>query len=156
MKTTEWQKYIDVNGDFEFPKYLYRTISDMMKINLDLGTLVCNDPAKLRAYKERVKSTYKEKWLDIASVLEFLGIIDRCVCDYDEFCKICGGSRFILSEAMTADEIKQISYAFVSNGEDEIAKKLQNAMEKIDLIGVEKYIENVLTRGEYGQAKKER
>ena len=130
IKSTDWQRYIDKSGNFEFPKYLYRTISDMMKINLDLGTLVCNDPTKLRAYKERVKSTYKEKWLDIASVLEFFDIIQRCGCDHDEFCTVCGGSRYILSEALTADEIRQISYAFGPDVEAGIAKKLEEGLEK--------------------------
>lgn len=134
IRSTDWQKYIDNQGNFEFPKYLYRTISDMMKINLDLGTLVCNDSTKLRAYKERVKYTYKQKWLDIASVLEFFEIIQRCICQDDEFCKVCGGSRYILSETMTPDEIRQISYAFGVNVEEEIAEKLKKGLEKAILI----------------------
>lgn len=150
--SNDWQKYIDKQGNFEFPKYLYRTISDLMKVNLDLGTLVCNDPAKLRAYKERVKATYKQKWLDIAAVLEFFDIIQRCVCDHDEFCKICGGSRYILSEALTADEIRQISYAIIPNAEDSIAQKLAIGLQKaIDLS------ENMTRVGVAdGQAKEER
>jgi hypothetical protein len=129
-KTNEWHKYMDTSGNFEFPRYLYRTISDLMKMNLDLGTLVCNDPSKLRAYKERVKSSYKEKWLDLASVLEFFEMIQRCVCREDEFCKICGGSRYLLSETLTADEIKQISFAVSPLASNDISEKLQKGLEK--------------------------
>ena len=149
--SNDWQKYIDKQGNFEFPKYLYRTISDMMKVNLDLGTLVCNDPAKLRAYKERVKSTYKQKWFDIAAVLEFFDIIQRCVCDHDEFCKICGGSRYILSEALTADEIRQISYIIGPNAEESIAQKLAVGLQKAITIS-----ENMTRVGvQNGQAEEE-
>ena len=152
IKSTDWQKYIDRQGNFEFPKYLYKTISDMMKVNLDLGTLVCNDPAKLRAYKERVKSTYKEKWLDIASVLEFFEIIQRCICDHDEFCKVCGGSRYILSETMTADEIRQISYAFGADVEAGIAKKLEDGLKRVQL-DIDKFVDANLMKVENGKAK---
>lgn len=124
----------------------------MMKVNLDLGTLVCNDPAKLRAYKERVKSTYKEKWLDIASVLEFFEIIQRCICDHDEFCKVCGGSRYILSETMTADEIRQISYAFGADVEAGIAKKLEDGLKRVQL-DIDKFVDANLMKVENGKAK---
>jgi len=136
IKSTDWQKYVDKQGNFEFPKYLFKTISEMMKVNLDLGTLVCNDAAKLRAYKERIKAVYKEKWLDIASLLEFFEIIQPCICAHDEFCKLCGGSRYILSEAMTADEIRQISYAFGADAQDEIAAKLKSGLEKAMQVAV--------------------
>ncbi len=131
VRSTEWHKYIDNKGNFEFPKYLYKMISDLMKTNLDLGTLVCNDPSKLRAYKERVKTAYKQKWLDLASVLEFFELIQPCICQENEFCKVCGGSRFILSETVTADEIRQISYAFDKDIVDAgIAEKLEKGLKR--------------------------
>lgn len=126
MKTTDWKKYITVNGDFEFPKYLYKTITDLMKTSLDLGTMISSDPSKLRAYKERVKAAHNEKWLDIAAALEFFDIIQRCTCNGSDFCNVCGGSRYLLSETMTADEIQQISIAIGSAVENKevIAEKL--------------------------------
>jgi len=128
--TMEWSKYVDSLGNFEFPKYLYKSIMDMMKINLDLGTLVCNDPSKLRAFKERVKATYKEKWLDIASILEYCDLIEPCVCKSDTFCQTCGGSRYLLSGKLTADEIRRVSA--VPFEKDPIAEKLRIGLAKAE------------------------
>ena len=130
MSTKDWEKYINENGDFEFPKYLHKTITDLMKTTLDLGTLVCSDAAKLRAYKERVKSAFKDKWIDIATALESFDIIEPCICRNDEFCSLCGGSRYLLNEALTSDEIRQLSIVFAAGAKAELAKKLELGMIK--------------------------
>lgn len=131
MKSTDWKKYITANGDFEFPKYLYKTITDLMKTSLDLGTMICTDPHKLRAYKEQVKSFHNQKWLDIAAALEFFDIIEPCSCNDSDFCSICGGSRYLLSEAMTADEIQQVSIVIGNTNldKDVVVQKLWNINE---------------------------
>jgi len=134
----DWQKFIDEKGDFEFPKYLYKTHSDLMKLMLDFGTLVCNDPNKLRAYKERVKSSFKQKWFDIANSLEYFGIISPCGCSDNDFCSICGGSRFRLDESFTADEMRQFSLVLGASSKVEIAEKLQKGLVKA-LIEVDNY-----------------
>jgi hypothetical protein len=130
MSTKDWEKYINENGDFEFPKYLHKTITDLMKTTLDLGTLVCADSAKLRAYKERVKSAFKDKWVDIATALESFDIIEPCVCKEDEFCTICGGSRYLLNDALTSDEIRQLSVVFAADNHADLSKKLEQGLLK--------------------------
>lgn len=134
----EWQKFVNERGDFEFPKFLYRTHSDLMKLMLDFGTLVCNDQNKLRAYKERVKSSFKQKWFEIANSLEYFGIISPCGCSDNEFCSTCGGSRFILDESFTPDEMRQFSLVIGADNKFEIAEKLQKGLVKA-LMEVESY-----------------
>lgn len=130
MKSSEWSKYLDVNGDFELPKFLYKTNSELMKAVLDIGTLVCQDPTKLRAYKERVKALFKERWNDIAGSLEFFGIINRCVCNEKDFCTICAGSRYIIDTALTASQISEISLVTGFNSSDDIEQRLKDGLAK--------------------------
>ena len=54
-----WKTFINENDDFELPNFLYRTIMDLMKQSLDMGTLLSNDQQKLRAYKEQKKNFLK-------------------------------------------------------------------------------------------------
>ena len=56
---SDWKNFININGDFELPNFLYRTINDLMKQALDMGTLLSDDPYKLRAYKEQTKKLFK-------------------------------------------------------------------------------------------------
>lgn len=130
MKSLDWHRFINDSGDFEFPKYLFKSINDLMKTTLDLGTLVCSDPAKLRAYKETVKSTYKQRWNDIAKALEFFDIIRPCSCNDSDFCEICGGSRFLLNEALTADEMRDIGLVVGADVAIDVAAKLQEGLKK--------------------------
>ena len=51
----DWKKFTDVNGDFQLANFLYKSINDLMKQSLDMGTLLSNDQQKLRAYKEQIK-----------------------------------------------------------------------------------------------------
>ena len=74
---SDWKNFININGDFELPNFLYRTINDLMKQALDMGTLLSDDPYKLRAYKEQTKKLFKNKWYDLAQALEFFEIIFR-------------------------------------------------------------------------------
>jgi hypothetical protein len=67
-----WKTFINENDDFELPNFLYRTIMDLMKQSLDMGTLLSNDQQKLRAYKEQTKKLFKNKWFEIAKALEAL------------------------------------------------------------------------------------
>lgn len=76
-----------------------------MKNTLDLGTLLSDDPKKLRAFKEQIKQSHKEAWSDIAESFVAYGIIDRCICKKDQYCEICKGSRYVPSDAVNADVV---------------------------------------------------
>ena len=112
---SDWKKFINVNGNFELPNYIYRTINDLMKQSLDMGTLLSDDPHKLRAYKEQTKKLFKNKWNNLAQSLEFFGIIEECSCisskhdfanNKDIYCDVCKGARYIISSALSADDAK--------------------------------------------------
>lgn len=126
MKHVEWKKYIDGNGDFEFAKYIYKVVNDLMKTSLDLGTMVSSDASKLRAYKEQVKSAHNQKWLEIAAVLEFFELIQPCVCDDREFCRICGGSRFILSDTLKISELHEVGFIASASATENQVNKLES------------------------------
>lgn len=121
-------KYVNNNGDLEFPKYLYKSLNDLMKHNLDLGTLVTENPQKLRAYKEMVKSSFKQKWLEIAAQLCDFGLIEPCVCKEKEFCSICGGSRYLLDNAMFDADV--IRHQPINNDDKEMRNRLEVGLEK--------------------------
>ena len=125
----DWKKYVNVNGDFELPSYLYLMITDLMKQSLDMGTLLSNDQAKLRAYKEQIKRTFKERWKLLAEALEAFDIIVPCTCS-NNYCEICGGSRYLLNSALSPDVLREIA-SFVAPGNDpELQRKLQEGLEK--------------------------
>ena len=77
---SDWKNFININGDFELPNFLYRTINDLMKQALDMGTLLSDDPYKLRANKEQTKKLFKNNWYDLAQALEFFEIIEQSSC----------------------------------------------------------------------------
>lgn len=129
QKGLDWRLYVDANGDFELAHYLYKTISYLMKTSLDLGTLLSDDQAKLRAYKEQVKSTFKDRWLDVAKAFEEFDIIVPCGCKHTTFCSECGGSRYKINEMLTADTIREISFVTAA-GDIETTKKLNAGLEK--------------------------
>ena len=126
----EWKKFTDVNGDFQLANYIYKNLNDLMKHALDMGTLLSNDQQKLRAYKEQTKKLFKSRWYEIAQCLETFDIIEKCPCftaEKEVYCDICKGSRYMVSEYLTADSIREISV--VTNSEDqEMSKKLQAAL----------------------------
>lgn len=133
---SDWKSFININGDFELPNFLYKTINDLMKQALDMGTLLSDDPYKLRAYKEQTKKLFKNKWFDLAQALEFFGIIEQCSCilskheNKDVYCDVCKGARFIISSTLTPDQMSEIS-TFVNAAQSvEIAEKLQKSLMK--------------------------
>lgn len=131
----DWKKFTDVNGDFQLANFLYRSINDLMKHSLDMGTLLSNDQQKLRAYKEQTKKLFKNKWFEIAQALEFFDIIEKCVCYsevQDKYCDICKGARFKLTSYLTSDEINEIGvfYSAAQNADaaEKLYKKLMTAL----------------------------
>lgn len=131
VKQGSWKKYMNDQGDFEFAKYLYKSLTDQMKTNLDLGTLVCQDSVKLRAFKEQVKNANTQLWNDIAEVFEYFSVVQPCSCNTNDFCKLCGGSRYVTSDAMNADQIKEMALVVGSKNYDtDLAQKLKKGLEK--------------------------
>lgn len=125
-----WKNYINERGDFELPLYLYKVINSLMKSSLDMGTLLSEDRAKLRAYKEQTKNLFKKRWLEVAESLESFDLIVPCVCEQNEYCKICGGSRYILNSALTADEMREVGVVIGAEQNAELAEKLHKGLVK--------------------------
>lgn len=128
-KVTDWRRYVSINGDFELPNYLYNCINDLMKQALDMGTLLSDDNTKLRAYKEQVKHLFKSRWMEIAQVFETFDLLVPCVCRPTDYCEICGGSRYVFNDALSPDQIKQVSYA-VTSSDMGLQNKLQEGLER--------------------------
>lgn len=128
-KSLDWRKSINGNGDFELPTYLYSLITDLMKQTLDMGTLLSEDQAKLRAYKEQIKRTFKDRWRLLAEALEYFEMIVPCTCNPTDYCKICGGSRYLLNASLSPDYLREVTSA--TNVDDpELAEKLQKGLEQ--------------------------
>lgn len=129
----DWKKFTDVNGDFQLANFLYKSINDLMKQSLDMGTLLSNDQQKLRAYKEQIKKLFKNKWFELADSLEFFDIIEKCTCFIEErdfYCEVCKGSRYKLSSYLTSDEIREVGIFFNAAQNAELAGKLQKSLMK--------------------------
>lgn len=126
-----WKNYIDDNGSFELPNFLYKTINELMKQSLDMGTLLSDDQYKLRSYKEQIKKSFKQKWFNIAEALEFFGLIEECACkdnQKENYCDICKGARYVISSTLSPDEMREIG-VFVNAGQDvKIMDKLQRSL----------------------------
>jgi hypothetical protein len=102
-RSLDWRNYVNEFGDFELPNYLYQINKELMKQSLDLGTLLSDDKAKLRAYKEQIKSVFKRRWMELAQALEFFDIIVPCRCSLDEFCEECAkNDKSVFSPSTTA------------------------------------------------------
>lgn len=125
----DWRKYITQEGDFVLPTMLYDLLNSLMKVSLDMGTLLSEDSAKLRAYKEQIKRTFKDRWRLLAEALEYFEMIVPCNCNANDFCKICGGSRYLLNRALSPDFMQEIA---VITGDDdpELAKRLEVGLQK--------------------------
>lgn len=129
----DWKKFTDVNGDFQLANFLYRSINDLMKHSLDMGTLLSSDQAKLRAYKEQTKKLYKSKWLEIAQALEFFDIIEKCICYSsitEKYCDICKGSRYRLTSYLTSDEVREVGIFYNASKNADFADKIQKQLMK--------------------------
>lgn len=131
---SDWKNYINEYGNFELPNFLYRTINDLMKQSLDMGTLLSSDAAKLRAYKEQTKKVFKSKWFDIAESLEFFGIIEKCACHAngkEYYCEACKGARYLPTAVLTPDEMREIG-VFIGAGQSvALADKLQKSITEV-------------------------
>lgn len=126
----DWKKFETESGTFKYPEFLYKTLNGLMKYTLDLGTMLSNDPAKTRAFKEQIKSEFKREWLNVAQTLEYFEIIVPCECfDTKEYCKICGGSRYQLADGITPSIMREIGFVTKSD-DDQLTVKLQRGLEK--------------------------
>lgn len=129
-----WKTFINDSGDFELPNFLYKTVMDLMKQSLDMGTLLSEDQTKLRAYKEQTKKLFKNKWYEIAKALEAFSIIDPCICSTQEketYCDICKGARYIISSTLTPDQMREIGLFTNAGTTNEIINKLQKSLNEI-------------------------
>jgi len=130
----DWKNYINENGDFELPNFLYKTINDLMKQSLDMGTLLSSDQHKLRAYKEQTKKVFKQKWFEVAQALEFFGIIEQCTCYSEEresYCEVCKGSRYVSTSIISADEMSEVGVFTNAGHSVEIIEKLQKGLVEV-------------------------
>jgi hypothetical protein len=122
--------FVDKNGNFQLANYLYRTINELMKHSLDMGTLLSDDPAKLRAYKEQTKKLFKGKWHDVAEMLEYYSLIEKCSCSNfgkETYCEICKGARYIVTDFLTIDEINEFG-TFIQSSNEEVKEKLHKSL----------------------------
>lgn len=128
-RNLDWRNYVNEDGDFELATYLYKSILDLMKNALDMGTLLSSDQSRLRAYKEQIKSIFKGRWLELASALEYFDIIVPCGCS-TEYCKLCGGARYRLNAALSPDQMQEIAVAVSASFDDDpkIQLKLQEGL----------------------------
>lgn len=124
----DWKSYVK-DGDLELPTYLYNVLTFLMKETLDLGTLLSNDSQKTRAYKERIKNTYKSTWLSVAEAFESLDLIARCECyGTNRFCSLCGGSRYQLNQVLFPDATRETSMALSGEADPILAQKLNEGL----------------------------
>lgn len=142
----DWQEYINEDGSFEIAQYLYAVNVDLMKNSLDMGTLLSTDPVRLRAYKEQIKSYFKNRWLEIAESLAHFEIIVPCGCS-NEYCTICGGARYRLNAALTPDELREIAVIVGDHNDPGVQEKLQAGLAKA-LEEVQAYTDGRVVVGE--------
>jgi len=126
---SDWRSYVDDYGNFEMPNFLYRSNTELMKQCLDFGTMITEDPAKLRAFKEQVKKSFRARWLNVAEAFEALDLIESCGCREGDYCEDCGGSRYRLSEWLTPAEIEQVSL-FTSTDNAKIQVMLEAGLQR--------------------------
>lgn len=129
----DWKKYTDTSGNFQLANFLYKSINELMKHSLDMGTLLSSDQHKLRAYKEQTKKLFKSKWFDIAQSLEFFDIIEKCSCHSEQqeiYCDICKGARYRISSYLTSDEVREVGIFFNAAQSADLAEKLQKGLMK--------------------------
>lgn len=131
MGKRDIENYVDSYGVFDFVKYTYELFNDSMKQTLDMGTLLSSDPQKLRAYKEQIKKDFKSRWEALASVLEQFGIADKCRCFENQYCKICGGSRYLTSDTMQPPDV-EIGIVTLDDNEKLKVQLLDSFTDKVD------------------------
>lgn len=129
-RSINWRNYVNEDGDFELPNYLYRVNNDLMKETLDLGTLLSEDQRKLRAFKEQIKKIFKQRWMQIAEALDFFDLVVPCICSTTEYCEICGGSRYNINQAIAPDRLREIGVVFGMEEDMELADQLHKGLMK--------------------------
>jgi hypothetical protein len=127
-RNVDWKSYVNAQGDFELPNYLYRTFMELMKQALDMGTLLSEDQAKLRAYKEQIKKHFKTCWFNTAQALEFFDMVIPCTCRPTDYCEICGGSRYVLNHAVSPDKLREVAVFYGAEATSELADKLHQGL----------------------------
>jgi len=125
----DWKRYVNAEGDFELAKYLYRTNKDLMKLTLDMGTLLSDDKAKLRAFKEKIKQDFTLRWENIAEALELFGMVVPCVCTPGMYCAECGGARYLLNQGLNPDQMNEIGVALASD-DKQVQESLRQGLER--------------------------
>jgi len=131
---SDWKMHLNKNGDFELASFLYKTINNLMKQSLDMGTMLSSDNQKLRAYKEQTKKMFKQKWFDVAQSLEHFEIIQKCTCFSDEresYCEVCKGARYITSSHLSADQMREIGVFTNANQSDDLIAKLEKGLQEV-------------------------
>jgi hypothetical protein len=123
-------KYVNAHGDFELPNFLHHRFNSLMKSTLDLGNLACTEPNQLRAFKETVKKNFKSSWNEIAKLLEEYDFITPCTCLENEYCTICGGSRFLTNNLLNSDVIQEDYVVSLEGADEELKRKLVEGHQK--------------------------
>lgn len=126
-RSLDWGDYVDEDGQVELPNYVYTVILHLMKYTLDLGAIFADgdDDPRLRSFRNRVKSEFKERWYDIAEMLEYMELIVPCGCSFDDFCYSCQGARYLLNKSLSADIVHEISTVVADTDDSELAARLQ-------------------------------
>lgn len=123
-------RYVNNKGDFELPNFLHHRVNSLMKTILDLGNLACTEPNQLRAFKETVKKNFKSTWTDIAKLLEDYNFITPCTCAENEYCTICGGSRFVTNNILNSDYIQEDVIVSIAGADEELKRRLSEGHAK--------------------------
>lgn len=137
MSALDWKDYLTQEGNFKLPVYLYEANKDLMKQTLDLGTLMSEDEAKKRAFKEQIKKLFKQRWRDMADALEFFEVIEPCGCKEGSFCGECRGSRFVMNQAVQPKQLQEIAFVYGDSNDPDLHHKLEMGMVKVlDTLGI--------------------
>lgn len=123
-------RYVNTKGDFELPNFLHHRFNSLMKTVLDLGNLACTDQNQLRAFKETVKKNFKGTWQDIAKLLEEYDFITPCTCAENEYCTLCGGSRFLTNNILNSDYIEENVVVSIEGADPVLKRKLNEGHSK--------------------------
>lgn len=116
-----------LDDSYNLIKFLYTNVNNSMKYALDMGTLLSNDPQKLRAFKEQVKKKSREQWDAIGRVLEGLGLAEKCTfCKKGEFCHHCGGARYVTSVLLDSPTFTESGIAVTATKPDDIEKMIKH------------------------------
>ncbi len=89
--------------EFNIVKYIHNNINNSMKYALDLGTMLSDDPKKLRAFKEQIKKHSRQQWEAIGKALVYLDLAYECICSPGQYCTACSGARYVMSTLIDSD-----------------------------------------------------